>query len=85
MDVRTPALETKHSIGSAGDLHDATPVVSTMHDRRRTSSSDGTRAADDDMIKSEQHAEPLQGAVVPAGPPFRKFGHKCAYFRRQDG
>jgi hypothetical protein len=74
---------TKRSIGSAGDLHDATPVLATTQDTRRRSSSDGTRAAEDDMSRGEKHAPQVDGRVVdasePRGPPFRKFGHKCKF------
>jgi hypothetical protein len=84
MNDTTPAITTRQSIGSAGDLHDATPVLanSNSHERRHTSSSDGTRTAEDDMIKGEKQPQPqMQGGVVgagaPRGPPFRKFGHNC--------
>lgn len=82
MNDTTPAITTRQSIGSAGDLHDATPVLanSNSHERRHTSSSDGTRTAEEDMSKGEKQPQ-MQGGVVdagaPRGPPFRKFGHNC--------
>lgn len=82
MNGTTPAITTRLSIGSAGDLHDATPVLGNSHDRRHTSSSDGTRAAEDDMSKGEKQPQ-MQGGIVdagaPRGPPFRKFGHNCEF------
>lgn len=80
MHEPTPAIEPKHSIESAGDLHDATPVLATSHERRHTSSSDGTRAAEDDMHKGEKQPQVLGGVVdssAPRGSPFKKFGHNC--------
>ncbi|KAJ9105193.1 hypothetical protein QFC20_004328 [Naganishia adeliensis] len=77
MNGTTPAITTRLSIRSAGDLHDATPVLANSHDRRHTSSSDGTRAAEDDMSKGEKQPQ-MQGGIgdagAPRGPPFRKFG-----------
>ncbi|KAJ9098099.1 hypothetical protein QFC21_004428 [Naganishia friedmannii] len=88
MNTATPGISTKHSIGSAGDLHDATPVLASIQGRQRRASSDDTAADSSeeggagrgDRVGEKQA---VREDVVPAvsgppasGPPFRKFGHK---------
>ncbi|KAJ9092723.1 hypothetical protein QFC19_008648 [Naganishia cerealis] len=84
MDSATAEKFTKHSVSSAGDLHDATPVLAS--ERRHTSSSDGTAAGGGDeegtgnVVREKQElvtpAATGPSGGPPAGPPFRKFGHK---------
>lgn len=85
----TPEITTKHSISSAGDLHDATPVLASTLGRQRRASSDGTAADSSEEGGAGRHDRPgekqvVRDEVAPAppgppagGPPFKKFGHKC--------
>ncbi|KAJ9118880.1 hypothetical protein QFC24_006079 [Naganishia onofrii] len=85
----TPEITTKHSISSAGDLHDATPVLASTLGRQRRASSDGTAADSSEEGGAGRQNRPgekqvVRDEVAPAppgppagGPPFKKFGHKC--------
>ncbi|KAJ9117426.1 hypothetical protein QFC22_004276 [Naganishia vaughanmartiniae] len=89
MDTATPIITTKHSIASAGDLHDATPTLASTAGRQRRASSDGTAADDSDeggvgpagggvgekqVVRND--VAPAASGPPAGGPAFKKFGHK---------
>ena len=68
----------------SSDSHHGIPVLTTglasPPNRRHTTSSDGTRAPDDDGVQEKTGAAQLALAGQDApnvGPPFKKYGHQC--------